>query len=162
MERKWARLERDMGLKRPPYDFYMSQEVMVEYDKTNRFQQAIATIGAKENEVLESIAWSADLFIVREFIKSRLKDRMKMKATDIAMDAQEELGKVVTGRSKTNPKGLALALEKTVPEIYGDPDKRGSGGKGGNQVTYNLPNLTISLIATPKELEQKADDVIDV
>lgn len=158
MERKWARLERDMGLKRPPYDFYMSREVMVEYDRSNRFRPSVEKLGAKENEVIESFAWDADLFIVRDFIKSRLRDRMSMKAADIAMDAQEELGRVVTGSSRVNPKGLALALEKTVPELYGDPDKRGAATQRGGNVTYNLPNLTLQLIATPRGLEQKAED----
>lgn len=154
MARKYERNVAVCG--KPPYDFYMVQEILVEYDRTGRFSGSVLKCGGSESECIEAKKWDAEIELVWDFVERRLVDRMKARAKDIAQDAQEGLGRKVTdSKCRLDPKALELALERTVPEIYGNPDRKDSGRGSGAQIVYNLPNMTVNLITPPKELLEK-------
>ena len=127
LERKLERNLSETGLTVPPYDFYMVQEVLVEYDKCGIFTEAIRNCGAKESECIEARAWDADIKLVWDFVRERIKARLAARASDIAQEAQEGLRRLVTDEEcKLNVKALKMALESVAPELYGGGAK-GSG-----------------------------------
>lgn len=124
-ERKYARNVK--GDEKPPYDFYMVQEILVEYDKCARLTEAVRKCGGNESECIEAKKWDAEIKLVWNFVEERIVDRMRARAKEIAQDAQEGLSQLVTdAECKLNPKAIKMALEGTVPELYG-----GGGGKAG-------------------------------
>jgi hypothetical protein len=127
LERKLERNLSETGLTVPPYDFYMVQEVLVEYDKCGIFTEAIRNCGAKESECIEARVWDADIKLVWDFVRERIKARLAARASDIAQEAQEGLRRLVTDEEcKLNVKALKMALESVAPELYGG-DAKGSG-----------------------------------
>lgn len=166
-ERKAARRRELTGSAKPPYDWWMVKSVLVEYDRCGRFAEAVRACGGREAEVLEAKRWSAEIGLVYDFVWERLRERMRLRARDIAMSAQDGLERAVTDdECKLSVKALELALERTVPELYGDPGKLNGGGRGsGAQVVYNLPGLTLNLITPPKGLlgaKCAESEVVDV
>lgn len=126
LERKLERNLSENGLTVPPYDFYMVQEVLVEYDKCGMFMDAIRNCGGRESECIEARAWDADIRLVWDFVRERVKARMAARAVDIAQNAQDGLRRLVTDEDcKLNIKALKIALESVSPELYG------GGAKGG-------------------------------
>ena len=128
MAKKLERNMRERGFVVPPYDFYMVQEVLVEYDRCGMFAEALKLCGGRESECIEARAFDADIRLAWDFVKARLKERMAVRAADIALYAQEGLQKKVTdAKCGLDPKALKLALENVAPELYG-----GKGGGGGS------------------------------
>lgn len=124
-EGKFRRNMEKQGLIVPPYDFYMVQEVLVEYDRCGRFTDAIRKCGGREEECIEAKKWDAEIKLVWDFIEERIADRMRARAKEIAQDAQEGLRRLVTDdECKLNARAIKMALESTVPDLYG-----GGGGK---------------------------------
>lgn len=127
LERKLERNMSENGIVVPPYDFYMVQEVMVEYDKCGIFGEALRKCGGRESECIEARAWDADIKLVWDFVRERIKARLAARASDIAQEAQEGLRRLVTDEEcKLNVKALKMALESVAPELYGGGAK-GSG-----------------------------------
>ena len=127
LERKLERNMNETGLTVPPYDFYMVQEVLVEYDKCGIFTEAIRNCGAKESECIEARAWDADIKLVWDFVRERIKARLAARASDIAQEAQEGLRMLVTNeKCELNIRAIKMALESVAPELYGGGAK-GSG-----------------------------------
>ena len=127
LERKLERNLSENGLSVPPYDFYMVQEVLVEYDKCGMFTEAILNCGAKESECIEARAWDADIKLVWDFVRERIKARLAARASDIAQEAQEGLRMLVTNeKCELNIRAIKMALESVAPELYGGGAK-GSG-----------------------------------
>ena len=111
---------------KPPYDFYMVQEILVEYDKCGYFEAAVKKCNGVESECVAAKKLDAEIKLVWEFVEGNIAERMKAKAKDIAQTAQDGLEKVLKDeKCKLNVKALELALAGTMPGLYG---KQGRGG----------------------------------
>ena len=77
------------------YDFYMVQEILVEFDRCGVFCEAVAKCGGRESECLGARKADADIALVWDSIEGRIGERLKTRAMDIAQWAQAELGEAV-------------------------------------------------------------------
>ena len=171
------KLERNMeerGMKSLPYDFYMVQEVLVEYDRCGKFGEALRNCGGSESECLEARSWDMEIKLVWDFVKERIKARMAARAVDIAQEAQDGLRQLVTDEScKLDAKAIKMALESVAPDLYGG----GGGGRRteaeGEDARRKLPmsgGVTINvvgdaaakLLLEPKAGEKSGGVFIDV
>ena len=150
-ERRLARSMEEHGLKEAPYDFYMVQEVLVEYDRCGVFSDALRSCNGREGECIEARAWDADIRLVWDFVKARLKARMAARALDIAQEAQEGLRKLVTDEEcGLNVKALKMALEGAVPELYGGGAKASEDGDeegGAKRVPVGGGGILVKIVA---------------
>ena len=159
LERRLARSMEEHGLKEAPYDFYMVQEVLVEYDRCGVFSDALRSCNGREGECIEARAWDADIRLAWDFVKARLKARMAARAMDIAQVAQEGLGRLVADEEcGLNVKALKMALEGAVPELYGGggkPSEAEDGDAGGaKRVPIGGGGILVKIVAdAAKKLE---------
>lgn len=136
-ERKLARIREEGG--EAPYDFYMVQEVLVEYDRCCRFDEAARLCGARESECVAAKKLDAEIGLVWGFVEGNVMERMAARAKDIAQDAQEELGAAVRdGGRKSNVKALELALAGAAPGLYGRQGR--GGGRDDDSGARRLPS----------------------
>ncbi|MBQ1344762.1 MAG: hypothetical protein IIY62_00225 [Kiritimatiellae bacterium] len=151
LERRLARSMEEHGLKEAPYDFYMVQEVLVEYDRCGVFSDALRLCNGREGECIEARAWDADIWLVWDFVKARLKARMAARALDIAQVAQEGLGRLVADEEcGLNMKALKMALEGAVPELYGGGAKASEDGDeegGAKRVPVGGGGILVKIVA---------------
>lgn len=171
MARKLERNMKEHGLSKAPYDFYMVQEVLVEYDRCGVFSDALALCNGKESECIEAKAWDADIRLAWDFVKARLRERMAVRAGDIAQKAQDGLLRKVTDPDcKLDPKALKLAMETVAPDLYGG----GSGSGGGDEddgrrrlpasggIVINIVGDAAAKLAEPKSGGRVGGVYIDV
>ena len=135
-EKRYAQSVKDG--EKPPYDFYMVQEVLVEYDKTGYFDLAVRFCNGNESECVAAKKLDAEIGLVWKFVEGNVAERMKAQAMDIAQTAQTGLKAVVTDeKCKLNVKALELALAGTMPGLYG---KQGRGGRSdGDDGVKRIP-----------------------
>ena len=107
-----------------PSDFYMVQEILVEYDRCGQFEEAVRRCGGSASECVAAKKMDAEIRLAWDFVEGNIVERMKAKAKDIAQTAQDGLGRAVSDPDcKLNVKALELALAGTMPGLYGKPGR---------------------------------------
>ena len=164
MKAKYERLWKTTHRRKPPFDLAKVRDALVRYERSCVFSRAVKAAGCSEADVVEARKWDADVALVYDFILDRATEVMRLRARDIAVEAQEGLETAVTTEGcKLNVKALELALERGASEVYGDPGKKGAGGRTtkGAGVVYSLPNLTVNMITAPGDLAKTPAKVVE-
>ena len=147
---------------KPPYDFYMVQEVLVEYDRGGQFEAAVRLCGGSESECVAAKKVDAEIALVWDFVEANVVERIRARAKDIAQDAQSGLGRLVTdAKCKLNAKALELALTGVVPGLYskqgrvgaseGDEGRRRLPAGGGGIMINIVGDAALKLLKPPTD-----------
>lgn len=148
-DRRYARRLEKAGLMVSPYDWYQVREVLVEYDRCGRFDEALRRCNGKESECLEAKSWDEDVRLVWDFLVRQSKERLAARASDIAQDAQEGLRRLVTDEAcRLDTKAIKIALESAAPELYGGGGRgdRGAGEEGPRRLPVGGGGIMINII----------------
>lgn len=155
MEAKLARSMEERGLASLPYDFYMVQEVLVEYDRCGVLSEAVATCGGKESECVEAGKFDADIRLVWKFVQDGVRGRLKV------------VGGLDCGRTPAATLGQLMPNGKLVIQRDATTwNQRLNNGRGGLDRMdiiqffdekllpvlvnfYNYPNCSLTLFADP-------------
>lgn len=153
---KWCRTAakklRRVGLEEPPIDKAAVVRFLLKYAELKK-SQGKCVAESKIDKVMLLTAY--DLWPVCNFVRNYIADLLKqvheIENDEILSEAREGLRRLNTDEEcKLNAKTVMFTLAGLDKSSFAKKDEQSSSGK--QQIVYNIPNLSLTMIMSPGEL----------